>query len=145
MDSSKILMKEIKHIAFKIDSLRISKKELLNEYWRDRIPNETIFLNKFKRNRNKILILLSIFENAEVKRVYLKDLVLILWSDLSVSIFVILDLIKYNYLKLESVFLWKTQIHIDKLDLNSIKHNFDSINFTYKINQNIFKSKNLKK
>lgn len=137
-------MKEIKHVGFKIDSLRISRKELFDEYGRDRIPNETMFLNRFKRNRNKILILLSIFEKEEVKKVYLKDLTVVLWADISVSIFIILDLIKYNYLKIDRIFLWNTEVLIEKLDLNYIKSNFDGLNFTYKINNNIFNVKNMK-
>lgn len=144
MISSKVLMKEIKHVGFKIDSLRISRKELFDEYGRDRIPNETMFLNRFKRNRNKILILLSIFEKEEVKKVYLKDLTVVLWADISVSIFIILDLIKYNYLKIDRIFLWNTEVLIEKLDLNYIKSNFDGLNFTYKINNNIFNVKNMK-
>lgn len=144
MKSSKVLMKEIKHVGFKIDSLRISRKELFDEYGRDRIPNETMFLNRFKRNRNKILILLSIFEKEQVKKVYLKDLTVVLWADISVSIFIILDLIKYNYLKIDKIYLSNTEVLIEKLDLNYIKSNFDRLNFTYKINNNIFNAKNMK-
>ena len=144
MRSSKVLMKEIKHVGFKIDSLRISRKELFDEYGRDRIPNETMFLNRFKRNRNKILIFLSIFEKEQVKKVYLKDLTVVLWADISVSIFIILDLIKYNYLKIDKIYLSNTEVLIEKLDLNYIKSNFDRLNFTYKINNNIFNAKNMK-